>query len=120
VGGGFGQLCHGRRAPLAGMRAGDWIVYYSPASRMGGGDPVQAFTAIGRVGEEMWEAEGMHRRGIGFIDALEAPIRPMLPALSFVADPRRWGYPFRRGHFEVSMGDMRIIASAMGVDIETE
>ena len=47
--GGFAQLCHGKRAPLARMQVGDWLVYYSPRTDMDGGAPLQSFTAIGRV-----------------------------------------------------------------------
>lgn len=118
VAGGFGQLCHGKRTPLARMRPGDWIAYYSPSTEMRGGERVQAFTAIGRVAGEVSEAGGMHRRRIDWVPAGEAAIQPLLGKLSFVTDPRRWGYPFRRGHFEVPAEDMRTIAAAMGIALE--
>lgn len=47
--GGFAQLCHGKRGPLAKMSVGDWLVYYSPTTELGGGVPLKAFTAIGRI-----------------------------------------------------------------------
>jgi hypothetical protein len=28
--GGFAQACHGKKAPLAKINVGDWILYYSP------------------------------------------------------------------------------------------
>lgn len=49
VGGGFAQLGHGKRAAVTNLKCGDWVIYYLPSARMGGGDPVQAFTALGRV-----------------------------------------------------------------------
>lgn len=49
VQGGFCQVNHGKAAPLARMKRGDHILHYSPREEMHGGDPVQAFTAIGRI-----------------------------------------------------------------------
>jgi len=46
---GFMQVCHGRAAPLRRLHAGDWVSYYSPSTRFGGKDRLQAFTALGRV-----------------------------------------------------------------------
>jgi hypothetical protein len=49
VAGGFTQANHGRPWMLRKMARGDWIVFYSPKTAFQGGEPVQAFTAIGRV-----------------------------------------------------------------------
>lgn len=46
---GFMQVCHGKAAPLRRIRPGDGVVYYSPTTALGGGEPLQAFTAIGRA-----------------------------------------------------------------------
>ncbi|MGB8598595.1 MAG: hypothetical protein WCE88_03760 [Burkholderiales bacterium] len=35
VAGGFTQLGYGKRAPLACMKAGDWLIYYSPRMCIG-------------------------------------------------------------------------------------
>ena len=32
---GFMQVCHGKGAPLRRLKAGDGVVYYSPATAMG-------------------------------------------------------------------------------------
>ena len=42
-----------------------------------------------------------------------APIRPLLPQLSFITDKQRWGYPFRRGLFEIDAADMAVIREAL-------
>ena len=52
VDGGFCQFSHGKMAPVRRMRRGDHVLYYSPREGMGKGDPVQAFTAIGRVDDD--------------------------------------------------------------------
>ncbi len=53
---GFSQLCHGKAAPLRRMSVGDWLVYYSPKTEINGGEPLQMFTAIGRiVGENVYQ-----------------------------------------------------------------
>ena len=37
------------RHPLARMKQGDWILYYSPKTDMNSGEKVQAFTAVGQI-----------------------------------------------------------------------
>ena len=49
VAGGFAQLNRGEAAPLERMRAGDGLVFYSPRTAYPDGEPLQAFTAIGRI-----------------------------------------------------------------------
>ncbi len=121
VAGGFCQLSHGKSAPVKRLAPGDWIAYYSPRTEMREGDPVQAFTAIGRIQPgEAYVGDmgaGFHpvRRDVDFLDAREAPIRPLLDALSFTEGRASWGYAFRRGSFEVGEADFLLIAGAMGV-----
>ncbi len=122
VTGGFAQLGHGKRTGLARLSIGDWIAYYSPRTRLEGGDPVQAFSAIGRVIGEVYQVslEGFcpFRRDVKFMpDATDANIKPLIAKLSFIRDPQRWGYPLMRGQLEVSAADMLLIATAMGVSL---
>jgi EVE domain len=119
VAGGFAQVCHGKRAPLERMRVGDWLVYYSPRTDMDCGTPLQAFTAIGRVtGATVYEhamtADFVpHRRDIRYVPCRPAPILPLVPRLSFVKDPARWGFPLRRGVLSLTADDFALIARAM-------
>ena len=119
VAGGFCQLSHGKPGPLMRIRPGDGIVYYSPRTEMRGGDPVQGFTAIGVVapGEpypfDMGDGFVPFRRDVRFFEAQDAPIRPLLDRLSFTKGHKSWGYAFRRGAFEITEDDYRIIAAAM-------
>jgi hypothetical protein len=120
VAGGFCQLSHGKAAPVRRLSPGDWLAYYSPREKMDEGAPVQAFTAIGRIkpGEPYEGAMGSGhalRRDVAFLEANEAPIRPLLDQLSFTMGRQSWGYAFRRGSFEVTAVDFRLIAKAMGV-----
>lgn len=118
---GFAQLGHGKHAPIQRLNIGDWIAYYAPRERLGEGDPVQAFVAIGQVTSEVYQVEqapGLcpFRRDVAYVEtAAEVPIRPMLPMLSFIPDPQHWGMPFRRGSFAVPLDDFRRIAQAMQV-----
>ena len=120
--GGFCQLGHGKHAPVKRLAPGDGIVYYAPRERLDGGDPVQAFVAIGRIRPgEAYQATQSEmfqpwRRDVDFFPCEEAPIRPMLDELSFIPDRSRWGYPFRRGAFEIPQDDFLTIARAMQVD----
>lgn len=118
---GFMQVCHGKAAPLRRIRPGDRVVYYSPTVAFQGPEKLQAFTAIGivKAGEPyQFDMSGgicPVRRDVEWIDAHEAPIRPLIDALEFSASKRNWGYQFRTGLFPVSDRDMEKIAEAMGV-----
>jgi hypothetical protein len=107
---------------VARLQPGDRIVYYSPREEMKGGDPVQAFTAIGEVkpGEpyEGTMGEGFKpiRRDVDFFHATDAPIRPLLDKLSFTRGRPSWGITFRRSVFAISAEDYAVIAQAMGVE----
>lgn len=124
VEGGFAQLCHGKRAPLARLQEGDWLVYYSPRTAFQGGEPCQAFTAVGRVvGEALYPfnmGDGFvpFRRAVQFLVCREAPIRPLIGRLSFLPDRQHWGFSFRRGHFEIPEADFGRITEAMDVALE--
>lgn len=123
VAGGFTQADHGKDTRLRRLDREDVIAFYSPRTEMRAGDPVQAFTAIGRIADdEPYQVEmrsGFHpwRRRVVFLEAREAPIRSLVDGLDFVPDKQHWGYPFRRGLFEIGPEDMERIATAMGVDL---
>ena len=53
------------------------------------------------------------RLAVTFHDVTPAPIKPLLPRLSFITDQQRWGYPFRRGLFEIDADDMAVIREAL-------
>lgn len=122
--GGFMQVCHGKLAPLKRIKPGDRVVYYSPTATFGGNDKLQAFTAIGVVqpGDPyMFDMGGRfypYRRNVQWWQARQAPIRPLLNQLSFIADQNRWGYSFRFGLVQISLGDMHTIANAMGTKVD--
>lgn len=126
VAGGFCQLCHGKAQPLKRMDVGDWIVYYSPKEEFEGAAPCQKFTAIGEViGSDVYPFEMFpsfvpHRRDIRFLEAKDAPIRPLLEYLSFIKDKSKWGYAFRFGHLEMSKADFELIATKMLGFVPTE
>lgn len=120
VRGGFTQADHGRATRLRRIAKGDFIAFYSPRTEFRGGEPLQAFTAIGRVtDEEPYQVEmrpGFRpwRRKMKFWKSRPGPIAPLIEELEFLLDKRRWGYPFRRGLFEVARGDFQKIAQSMG------
>lgn len=122
VAGGFIQLCHGKVEPLRRMVEGDRLVLYSPRTEMGGGEPLQAFTAYGIVGPDeivrvpMTQDFHPFRRRVSFLPAKEAPIRPLLNRLSFTRDEPNWGAALRRGQVPLTMRDLDLIAGAMGLE----
>ncbi|MGF7048050.1 hypothetical protein J2T13_002556 [Paenibacillus sp. DS2015] len=113
------KLCHGKSAPLRKMRAGDWLIYYSPRTDMTKGAPLQAFTAIGEVADDrvyefqMSRSFVPFRRNIRYISCQEVQIRELLEQLSFTRGNPNWGYSFRYGHFEIGREDFLTISSAM-------
>lgn len=122
--GGFAQVCHGKPGPLKQMTADDWIVYYSPTEQFGEQVPCRKFTAIGRVKpKEPYQFQMSStfipwRRDVDFINAKEAPIEPLLDSLTFIQNKQRWGFPFRRGCFSISLSDFQLIAASMGIVFE--
>jgi hypothetical protein len=119
VAGGFTQANHGKPHMLRKMARGDWIVFYSPKTAFQGGEPLQAFTAIGRVADDepyqVQMSADFHpwRRNVDFVECSEAPIRPLLEQLDFIADKARWGYKFRFGVFAIDDHDLDAIRAAM-------
>lgn len=116
---GIMQLGHGKRAPLARLKKGDWIVYYSPVEVFGDKTPLQAFTAIGQVHDDVIYQQEVSdtfipfRRRVDYLHVTDAPIRPLIPQLSFITSKERWGYVFRFGLVQISAEDFAIIKQAM-------
>ena len=119
VEGGFTQAGHGRITGLARLTKGDLLVFYSPRTEMDGGEPLQAFTAIGRIlDDEPYQVaispDVRHwRRRMEFVPSEEAPIRELIDDLDFISNKKSWGFVFRRGLFEIDAEDFRRIAKAM-------
>jgi hypothetical protein len=122
VAGGFAQVGHGKGGPLRRMQRGDGFVYYSPKTSLQDGEPLQDFTAIGRIADDdVYQVEMSPdfqpwRRNVTWIPVEPTPIRSMLEALSFTRGRPNWGYMFRRGHFEITGADFAAIAESLGVD----
>lgn len=124
VEGGFTQADHGENTRLKRLEEGDLIAFYSPRTEFRGGEPLQAFTAIGRLADaEPYQVEMTPdfypwRRRVEFLESEAAPIRPLIDELGFIRNKQQWGYPFRRGLFEVERADFERIAGAMNVELE--
>lgn len=118
VKGGFCQLNHGKKAPLTRMKAGDWIVFYSPKLSLDGAEPYQKFTALGQVqAGDAYQVEMAvnftpYRKNIAYyLLEKELPLR----ALSNFPEWQKKRSQLRFGHFAISEELFRMIASAMGV-----
>ena len=124
INGGFIQLGHGKKAPVQRLRAGDALVMYSPRTAYPDGEPLQAFTAIGVVSTgkvyqvQMTEDFKPYRVDVRFLKAKEAPIKPLIDALSFIKSKTHWGAAFRFGQIKIPAEDFKLIAKAMGVESE--
>ena len=122
VSGGFAQVCHGKAAPLRRMQPGDYLVYYSPSVEMGG-EPLRAFTALGRVKDadvfsfDMGGGFVPHRRRVAYEKvAREVPLVELKARLDLCAAPN-WGIALRRGLLPLTTHDLRLIAHAFQVEL---
>ena len=112
------QANHGKPHMLRRMAKGDWIVFYSPKTALDGGEPLQAFTAVGQIADnEPYQIEVSpgfvpRRRNVDFLPANESPIRPLIEHLNFIEDKKRWGYKFRFGVFKIDDHDLELIRKA--------
>lgn len=127
VAGGFAQVNHGARAPLAALSAADGFVYYSPRESYPDGAPLKEFTAVGRVADDepYQVTQGPALRGPASDfrpwrrrmewdhDAVATPIRPLLQALDLSRGNRDWGFQLRRGLIEISRHDFDLIRRQM-------
>lgn len=119
VAGGFTQANHGKASGLRRLHDGDWLIFYSPRTSYQGGEPLQAFTAIGQLrGEELYQYEMSPdfipwRRKVEFYPCHELPVRPLIGDLEFIIDKQHWGHRFRFGLFPISQHDFELLRSAM-------
>ncbi len=118
--GGYTQLNHGKAAPLERMRAGDGFVFYSPRTAYPDGEPLQSFTAIGRIRTGIvYQADAAagfrpFRLDVDYLPAQPAAIKPLIERLSFIRSKTHWGAAFRFGIVRVPEADFALIAHAMG------
>jgi len=116
---GFMQVCHGKSAPLRRLKQGDGVIYYSPATTMGGKDRLQSFTAQGVISNDavyqvdMGQGFLPYRRDVQWNETMIIPIRPLLDKLELTRGKSNWAYPFRFGLLELSEQDFTLIAVAM-------
>ena len=121
VAGGFAQVCHGKVQPLRRMRPGDWLIYYSPTSEMGG-EALRAFTAIGKVADDEVFKHDMgggfvpFRRRVRYAAAREVPLADLKDSLDLCARPN-WGMALRRGLLSLTSADFATIAHAMNLKV---
>ena len=94
-------------------------MFYSPKTAYEGGEPLQAFTALGQVADNaLYQVEVAPnfvpwRRAIAFKQCTAAPIRPQIGQLEFIRDKTHWGYTFHFGLFEISQTDFKTIRHNM-------
>ena len=124
--GGYTQVNHGKAGPLERMRAGDGFVFYSPRTAFPDGEPLQAFTAIGRIRTGTVYQATMgggfrpFRLDVDYLPAQPAPVKPLIAQLSFIRSKTHWGAAFRFGFLRVPEEDFARIAAAMGRDFAAD
>lgn len=119
VRGGFLQLGHGKLAPVKRLQKNDYVIYYSPRTTFPNGEPLKAFTAIGKVVDaephQVAQTALFHtyRRHVRYLNARETPIQPLLEILDLTRHRKNWGILFRRSSIEIEKNDFEIIRTAM-------
>lgn len=122
--GGFTQANHGRAINLRLLSKGDLIAFYSPRTDFRNGEQLQQFTALARVVDDVPDQVEMEpdfhpwRRRVAYFPCEPASIKPLIERLSFITDKQMWGFPFRRGLFEIPGEDFQLISRAMNAEIE--
>lgn len=114
---GIAQINHGKRAPLARMRPGDALIYYSPTENRGDTTPLRAFTAYGTIADDhIWQAdEGdftPYRRRVDYRDTRRVPLADVRDRLRLTAAPN-WGYQLRRGLVPLADDDAEVLRAMM-------
>lgn len=118
VQGGFAQVCHGKCAPLKRMKAGDWLIYYSPKISMEGNTACKQFTAIGQIktGDvyqvEMFPGFKPFRIDVQYVSCTAVSITDLMQQLELTQNPH-WGFMLRRGLVELSEADFVTISQNM-------
>jgi len=101
------------------MDVNDRVIFYSPKQTFAGNEPLQAFTAIGRVADDKIYQHKMaenfipYRRNINYYKSTDSPIAPLINHLGFIKNKSSWGYQFRFGFFEIPEEDFKLIYSTM-------
>ena len=118
VAGGFAQVCHGRRGPLARMKCGDTIVYYSAGQKLSEANNLKSFAAIGTITDDVLTQVTLTsdfspwRRSVVY-EPLLAPIAiQQLKATLELTSNRNWGYSLRSGLIPLSPADTKAIKQA--------
>ena len=120
--GGFIQANHGKAAPLKRMRAGDWVIFYSPKLEYERPEKLQCFTAVCRIIDENIYPHDMgggfvpFRRNVTFLPARDVSILLLINDLTFIRDKTHWGAPFRFGTLQIPEEDFRLIARKLVED----
>ncbi len=119
---GFTQADHGKAVNIKKLSKDDMIVFYSPKTKFKDGEPLQKFTAIGIIADtepyqvEMTPTFHPWRRNVKFLKCTQVPVQDFIEKLDFIKDKKKWGFPFRRGLFQIEESDFKLIADAMNVE----
>lgn len=116
------ELGRGGAGDLAGLMPGDGIAIYAPRVSRIAAEPLQAFTAIGRITghlphrEEIAPGVFRHRLLTDWKEVQgDASIRPLVAQLDLTTRyGPRWGQVLRRDIVPINEDDFFRIASALG------
>ncbi len=96
-------------------------LFYSPRTAYPDGEPLQAFTAIGRVRTGAVYQQTLStefrpfRVDVDYLLSQPAPIKPLIAQLSFIRSKTHWGAAFRFGMLRIPEADFALIAAAMAL-----
>ncbi|MEF2976906.1 EVE domain-containing protein [Subtercola sp. YIM 133946] len=114
---GIAQVSHGKRGPLARMKAGDALIYYSPVEHLGDTTPLRRFTALATLpDDEIFEAdEGgftPFRRRADYHPVHPVALDDVRQRLHLTASPS-WGRQLRLGLLPLDDHDAAVLRDAL-------
>lgn len=114
---GIVQTNHGKPQGIRRMSPGDGLVYYSPKTSYPDGEPLKAFTAVGRIADgEPWQSDVENfkpwRRKVHYDLSTDVSLAELQPQLEFTQEAN-WGYQLRRGVVPITERDFALIRQAI-------
>lgn len=124
---GIAQLGHGKHIAVKNLHKGDWIIYYSPKTKLAGGEKGQSFTTIGKItSDQAYQTEQSQgfcpwRVDVDYIPTIKpVPIHFLLDELDLTKNRgSNWGMAVRTSKVKLSFHDFQIISQAMGIEQES-
>lgn len=116
---GYAELAAGDHDANTRPDRGDFLVVYCDLTGDPDDDPVEAFTAMGRIADDGPEpftgedGETAYRRKVAFFSCIETRAHTLIGDLSFARDKENWRTTLVAGLRRIDTADFLVIAEAI-------